>query len=395
MKTFLHKKKLFELKIKKMSKCSLGLNQYHSESDESEEEEINYHHDKTIDSSGDEKMIGRNDKLKRKLEKVRRIKNSMTKKRKQDNKPEPSSSSSSENNTTSNNAENNVQVGTGSSSISSPGENFKSYMFLPCNFSDKMIKSVDELLREVLYRDPYNFLTFNPCSSSDPFFVGYHVSLSKTFNIEKKKAQEFRTNLEKSLKENVKSPIFISFKSISMYLGSNNLTPSDTKPTFAIYLAFDLTEESEKRIENQISKSLCKPSSNGKSLMNESDLWFSNKHISFACRFFHDKESQVTYYRECLKQFTKNTSDNYPTHFKICSIHTAAQHLIGTNFNCSESNRMTASEARKEILSSKVQCKNIELHIGVKTFSIPLPDVQETVPSPPTQLIISFSFIDE
>ncbi|KAG2379539.1 hypothetical protein C9374_006656 [Naegleria lovaniensis] len=374
-----------------MSKRSLGLNQYHSESDESEEEKIN---DKTIDSSGDEQMIGRSDKLKRKLEKMRRIKNSMTKKRKQESKPEQSSSSSNDNNIR-NNTENNIQISTVSSPTSQT-EHFKSYMFLPCNFSEKMIKSVDELLREVLHRDPYNFLTFNSCSSSDPFFVGYHVSLSKTFNIEKKKAQEFRNNLEKSLKENVTLPIFVSFKSISMYLGSNNLTPSDTKPTFAIYLAFDLTEESEKRIENQISKSLCKPSTNGKALMNESDLWFSNKHISFACRFFHDKESQVAYYRECLKQFTKNTSDNYPTHFKICSVHTAAQHLIGTNLISSESNRITASEARKEILS-QVQCKNIELQIGVKTFSVPLPDVKEVSPtSPPsTQLIISFSFSDE
>ena len=327
------------------------------------------------------------DEKKRKLDKLKRIKNSASKKKKQILVVEEAPSKPVEINQQ---VENSKQT----------TDNFKGYLYLPCKFDDEMLRILDDLLTKVLYRDPYNLLLFSQCAEVDPFFIGHHVSLSKTFNVCKNTSTQFQEAINTTLRDNVKKNINISFKSISMYLGLSSAQDKEgVTPCYAIYLAFDLSEESERLIASSLSQPLTNSIDGKEALLNENDVWKSNFHISFACRLFKDKASQINFYRECLKQHTKFDGDNYPTSFKICSIQTAAQHLIGNNINQSSDLRSSVGEARKKLLSDKiVTCQQVKLVLGVKTFEITLPEFNEEptheLSSPPA-VYISMTFYTE
>ncbi|EFC45777.1 predicted protein [Naegleria gruberi] len=344
------------MKNKPQQQRGLGLDAYNSDNEEGESSSS------SNAPSEDYKSKKKGVANKRSQEEIKNKIVTLTKKRKQD-------VGSSEQNCT-------------ISKIDDSFDSFKTYIYLPCKFLDDSTSLIEMLLRDVLYRDPYNLLLFSPCTT-DPFFVGHHVSLSKTFNVKKNLASEFRLSLGEVMRVNTRLPIKIAFKSISMYLGSNVAAKSDITPTYAIYLAFDLTDEYEERIVSSLSKAFCTKGDyfdNGMhALIDEESLWFSKLHVSFACRLFKDRESQVEYYKECLTNISKidyQDNSDYPTSFKICSINTAVQHMVGSDLSQSKENRISVTDARKKILST-TQVETIEIVMGSKTFSVDIPHLEE------------------
>ncbi|KAL9656658.1 hypothetical protein ABK040_002929 [Willaertia magna] len=276
---------------------------------------------------------------------------------------------------------------------------YKCYLYLPCEFTNQFKIIIEEqILKEFLQREePYSssFLLFEKCSIIDPFFLGYHLSLTKTFYIKRENPEK----LKSLIKNNFLKGFSLSFKSISIYAGMSNnndkeSTQCNDKKEYTIYLGFDLSESCEKEILEGLIKPLLTSNNNNKEedyLLSKKDFFFNNLHISFACRTFKEENERNNFYLQCLKQFGKNNNlitqqgnnlnskqemedNNWLKPIKICSIQTTAQHLMSSDFN-NQINRKIVADGRKLLLSNEITfCNKLKLKIGMKEFLFTLND---------------------